>query len=182
MPRDSAIRPLVGTLKADLRQFHSATQLRNIPQSRAVRRVQSFDILMPRGPHAPRRAAPKTRPTVAPGPGPSVHAKQGIWRRLAEFAQYPLIAAVAIGSAYSSTVGQALVAVYLVVALLSRLSSRYSFGAALLLLVSVPAFQLLQQTGVAQNAAIYTYELLVVGTLQAVIEIWLESRRNRNAA
>jgi hypothetical protein len=83
-----------------------------------------------------------------------------------ELLQYPLIAAAALGAAYSSSIGQWLVLAYAVVVLVTRRSSRLSFGVALFLLITIPFFQALGQSG-----AIYTYELLVVGTIQALMEL-----------
>jgi hypothetical protein len=88
-----------------------------------------------------------------------------------ELLQYPLIAAAALGAAYSSSIGQWLVLAYAVVVLVTRRSSRLSFGVALFLLITIPFFQALGQSGIAENAAIYTYELLVVGTIQALMEL-----------
>jgi hypothetical protein len=88
-----------------------------------------------------------------------------------EIIQYPLIAAAALGAAYSSTVGQYLVLAYGIVALITRRTSRLSFGMALFLLITIPFFQVIHQSSIAENVAIYTYELLVIGTIQALMEL-----------
>jgi hypothetical protein len=88
-----------------------------------------------------------------------------------ELVQYPLIAAAALGAAYSATIGQWLILAYGLIAIFTRRPSRLSFGMALFLLITIPFFQALGQSGIAENAAIYTYELLVVGTIQTVLEL-----------
>lgn len=88
-----------------------------------------------------------------------------------EVVQYPVIAGVALGAAYSSAVGQWLVLAYGIAVLVTRRTSRLSFGMALFLLITIPFFQAIGQTGIAENAAIYTYELLVIGTIQALVEL-----------
>jgi hypothetical protein len=82
-----------------------------------------------------------------------------------------LIAAVALGAAASSTFGQAMVAVYGLVVIFTRQNSQVTFGLALVILISVPLFQALGQPGIAGVAAIYVFELLVVGTIQAILEL-----------
>lgn len=88
-----------------------------------------------------------------------------------EIIQYPLIAAAALGAAYSSTVGQALIVMYALYVISRRRSSRLTFSITLFMLITIPFFQAINQTGIAANAAIYTYELLVVGTIQALFEL-----------
>ena len=92
-------------------------------------------------------------------------------KKIWEFAQYPLIAIVALASAYSTTIGQWLVLVYGIMAIWQRWGSRQSFGIALFLLITIPLFQLIGQAGIAENVAVYVYELLVIGTIQALIEL-----------
>ncbi len=104
----------------------------------------------------PRAAAPKARRT-------------GRW--LWDIAQYPLVAAVALGAAYSAELGQALVGAYVLIALWRRGRSRLTFGLAVALLATAPLFLALGQTGIAQRAAIYAFELLVFGTGQAIWEL-----------
>jgi hypothetical protein len=84
--------------------------------------------------------------------------------------QYPLIAAAALGAAYSSAVGQWFILGYVVIALLLRCTSRLSFGLALIILATLPLFVFLGQSGIAQNAGVYVLELLGFGTVQALWE------------
>jgi hypothetical protein len=93
--------------------------------------------------------------------------KRQIW----EFAQYPLLALIALVAAASTTFGQALVFVYAVIVVARRRTSTTTFGLALIILVAIPIFQALGQATIAENAAIYVYELLVVGTIQAILEL-----------
>ena len=113
--------------------------------------------------------------TVAAEPTPGTP----LWRRLLDFAQYPLIAGAAILAASNSTAGQVMIGLYALLGILVRISSKYTFGGALILLVGIPFFQVLHQSGVSEKSAIYAYEMLVVGTLQAIIETWLENRSNK---
>jgi len=99
--------------------------------------------------------------------------------KIFDFAQYPLIALAAVGIAYSPAVGQAAVGIYLLMALIFKVSSRVSFAIALVLLVCIPFFQVLGQATVSENVAVYAYEMLVVGTLQAIIELWRDNRAER---
>lgn len=85
--------------------------------------------------------------------------------------QYGILAAIAVAGAYSTSIGQWFVLAYAVYVLATRQDSRLSFGIALFVLVSVPFFQVLNQPGVANNMAVYVYELLVVGTIQALLEL-----------
>ena len=94
--------------------------------------------------------------------------------------QYAALAVIAVASAYSTAIGQWFVLVYALYALLTRQDSRVSFGIALFVLVSVPFFQVINQPGVANNMAVYVYELLVVGTVQALIELRRPSRTATN--
>ena len=99
--------------------------------------------------------------------------------KIFDFAQYPLIALAAVGIAYSPAAGQVAVGIYLLMALIFKVSSRVSFAIALVLLVCIPFFQVLGQATVSENVAVYAYEMLVVGTLQAIIELWRDNRRER---
>lgn len=85
--------------------------------------------------------------------------------------QYPAIAVAALAAAFNSTAGQLMVLAYGAYVLLRRRSARISFGAALFVLLTIPLFQLLGRDGIAENAAIYVYELLVIGTISALIEL-----------
>ncbi len=108
---------------------------------------------------------------IARAPGVEKNTKQ-IW----EYAQYPLIAIVALASAYSTTIGQCLILVYGLMAIWQRWDSRQSFGIALFLLITIPLFQLIGQAGIAENVAVYVYELLVIGTILALIELHKSNR------
>ncbi len=151
--RKSRSKPLPQSLQDRLLEVHRATNLPHIAEE-SIRRVSPADT------PAATSTVPKPAAATKPAPG----------RRLLDFAQYPLIAAFALGAAYSPTVGQLSIMAFGILGLGFRLSSRYAFGAALLLLASVPFFQVLHQSGISQNCAIYAYELLVVGTLQAILE------------
>lgn len=86
------------------------------------------------------------------------------------FLQYPLLAAIAILAAYSSTYGQVFIVGYVIYAIVRRQSPKLSFGLALFLLLCVALFLILSQLSIAQNAAIYVFELLVFGILQTFLE------------
>jgi hypothetical protein len=190
-----------------LRQVHHATNLPNLAEQ-SYRRVSSFDIVAPGSLRGFRQSRTKptvpAKQTIAkphqtanrqlskvsskkkyPATKTAMvsrqhkHKNRAWLRRLADFAQYPTVAIIAIGAAYSSTAGQIFIALYALISIILRLNSRYSFGAALLLLISIPFFQVIHQSGVSQNAAIYAYELLVLGTLLALIELFIDSRRKR---
>jgi hypothetical protein len=99
------------------------------------------------------------------------HTKASKFRKLLALLQYPLIAILAVVSVYSTEVGQWIILAYAIYAIIRRVDSRATFVAALVLLIAVPLFQVLNQPGVAENIAVYTYELLVVGTVQSIIEL-----------
>jgi hypothetical protein len=111
--------------------------------------------------------AATSQPQAVAKPASSPRRRRKIW----SIVQYPLIAGVALGAAYTTSIGQWFVLAYGVIALIRRLDSRYSFGAALFALICVPLFSVLGQSGISANIAVYVYELLVVGTVQAVIEL-----------
>jgi|GEM_PF-5281070 len=127
------------------------------------------------------RAVPRTPITVPPlrtEAAPLVPTRfEGTGQRLRQYLervgwlQYPLIGIVALAMAYNATIGQWLVGIYAVAALVLRVDSQQPFIGALILLVAIPVFQVIGLTGVSQNAAIYAYELLVVGVIVAIIEI-----------
>ena len=104
--------------------------------------------------------------------------KASRFRKFLALMQYPLSAALLIVAIYSTAIGQWLVLAYAVYALIRGVQSRNTFIAALLLLVAIPVFQLLNQPGVADNIAIYAYELLVVGTAQAIVEL-IKGRKHK---
>lgn len=124
---------------------------------------------------APRPVLPAYRPVPRPttpfstrrAPGRARVGRVG-W---ADWLQYPLFAAGALAAAFNSTAGQIMVLIYGLFSLWRRLPARLSFGAALFVLLTIPLFQALGRSGIAENAAIYVYELLVIGTISAVIEL-----------
>jgi hypothetical protein len=130
--------------------------------------------------HEPAPARPQQSPITAQ---PVVRSSRGqgragraarrpFWRRLAAGLQYPLIAGLALGAAYSQMVGQIIIGCYIAIALAFRQKSRLSFVIALLILASVLVFQALGQTRIAQTAALYLFEVMAFATLQ----VWHESK------
>ena len=116
---------------------------------------------------APTLAPARSTPVGAPASKPRAKPRQ---YKVVGLLQYPIIAAAAIAAAYSTSFGQWIVLGFVVVAILFRQTSRLSFGAALFVLVTVPLFEIIGQSGIAQNMAVYTFELLVFGVAQAVWE------------
>jgi hypothetical protein len=110
------------------------------------------------------------KPVAAPSRGQS--GAKPLWRRLMAGLQYPVIAGLALGVAYSQMVGQIVICCYIVIALAFRRKSRLSFVISLLILASVLIFQVLGQNRFAQTAASYLFELMAFGTLQ----VWYESK------
>jgi hypothetical protein len=160
-------------------KVHQAT---NIPKlaERSRQKFSSFDMvyvpvrkIKPR-PIATPRSIPKAKPAEkAQQKKPIVSAR----RRLLDFIQYPLIAAVAIGLAYSSLFGQLLILALLLISLIRKLPNRYSFAVAIIFIVCIPLFQVIKQTGISQNCAIYAFEALVAGTIVALFELWHERKQ-----
>lgn len=85
--------------------------------------------------------------------------------------QYVLIAAIGIAAAYSTNIGQWFVLALAIYVIATRQDSRLTYGIALFILISVPFFQIINQPGVANNMAVYVFELLVLGTVQSLIEL-----------
>jgi len=126
---------------------------------------------MPRRVHQVPTAAHPRRAAQA-GAGAPVQARGRAWQSVWNISQYPLLAIVALSAAASSTVGQLFVLAYAFFAIvIRRQPSGLSFGLALVILVAVPLFEALGRPGIAENAAIYVYELLVVGTIGAILEL-----------
>lgn len=97
--------------------------------------------------------------------------------KILEFYLYPMLIIVALIAGSSLTVGQAIVGIYFVLAVIFRkIDSHVSFILTLVLLVCIPLFDLIGQTMFSGNAAIYTFELLLIGLIQSVIEL----RRDRS--
>jgi hypothetical protein len=80
------------------------------------------------------------------------------------------MALAALAAAYSSLLGQVLVGGYVAIIIWRRGRSQTSFGVALFLLATLVLFLMLKQPVIASHAALYTYELLVIGTAQAIWE------------
>jgi hypothetical protein len=133
---------------------------------RPVRRPVGLRSDKPLPPGMPARSH-HVPPRVSPIPASRPGRRQKVW----EFAQYPLVAVVALAAAANADLGQLLVLIYGVVIVGWRLPSKQVFVLALVLLVSVPIFQVLSLPGISENAAIYVYELLVVGTIRAILEL-----------
>ena len=149
----------------------------------AKRPGQTMDGMTPvRVRKQPPQAAPAQLSDV---PQPAVKPDRPATKRRAkvfDFVQYPLIAAAAVGAAYSTNVGQAIIGIYFLLAIIFKIRSQITFGAALLLLISIPFFQVIHLTGTSENAAVYSFEMLVVGTIQAMIELWRSNRKARGVA
>ncbi len=123
-------------------------------------------------PSAAHREHPEDHPAAPTAVSKAKPQKRPLYRKLLEFIQYPLIGVAALAAAYSPTAGQVIIGVYFLLALIFKISSRASFAIALVLLLCIPFFQLLGQAGISENVAIYAYEMLAVGTVQAIIELW----------
>jgi hypothetical protein len=112
-------------------------------------------------------------PVIERMPEPMIaHPKKSAsaWKQIGAWLQYPVIAAAALGAAYSSTIGQWLVLSFVIIAIITKRRSQLTFGTSLFLLVTLPLFQAIGQSGIMQNVAIYVYELLVFGVGQAIFE------------
>ena len=140
--------------------------------SQDIRRVRKSQRIgeLPLPPGMPRRRhvapAPAARPTH------TARAAAGHWQKIWDIAQYPLLSIVALVAAANSRIGQLCVLVYAIgVLVVRRQPSSLSFGLALIVLVAIPVFQAIGQAGIAENAAVYVYELLVVGTIGAILEL-----------
>lgn len=121
-----------------------------------------------------RPAAPPPTPAATPdqsavATSPQAPPKPRFWQR--ELVQYPVIGAVALVAAFNSTAGQIMVALYGIVALLRHVDAKISFGIALAMLLAIPLFQAIGRAAIADNAAIYAFELLVIGTVSAAIQL-----------
>lgn len=132
---------------------------------------------------------PKPKPVAKPAaPPPAAKKRLPSWLgTVLSIAQYPLFGAIAIAASYSTKIGQWFVLAYVIYAIIRRQNSRLTFGLAVFLLLAIPIFQVLQQThvvenvgGVAENTAVYVFELLVFGTLQAMIEVYFASRKKHS--
>lgn len=180
------IRPIGNKLSQPLKPGHGTKP------RRAVRSIDGI-ISRPRSLNVPKKATAtwQARPRVGfdtptfindPTVRGEPHTKASRFRRFLAILQYPLVAAVAVLAIYSTTIGQWLVFAYAIYVLMRRIDSRATFIAALMLLIGIPFFQLINQPGVAENTAIYAYELLVVGTLQSIVELMFSRRREKDMA
>lgn len=112
----------------------------------------------------------KLRPAVKTGWYSKVRAK------ILKFYIYPVLVIVALIAGSSLTIGQAIIGIYFVLAVIFRkIDSRVSFIMTLVLLICIPLFDLIGQNIFSSYAAIYTFELLLIGLVQSVIEL----RRDR---
>lgn len=94
--------------------------------------------------------------------------------------QYVLIAAIGVVAAYSTDIGQWFVLALAVYVFITRQDSRLTYGIALFILITVPFFQIINQPGVANNMAVYVFELLVLGTLQSLVELKTAQKPENN--
>jgi hypothetical protein len=68
------------------------------------------------------------------------------------------------------TTGQAVISLYFVLTIVfNKTVSRISFFLTLVSLICIPLFDAIGQSGISDNAAIYAFELLLVGVVQSVI-------------
>lgn len=151
------------------------------PRTQAAPRLPVYRPIPPdirpvrRRPAPPAVAPAVAAPTPAPHqPAPAESARAGAPSQRASWwalAQYPLIAVGALAAAFNATAGQALVGLFALYVIIRRPGSRLSFGVALFILLTIPLFQVLGRDGIAENAAIYVYELLVIGTISALFEL-----------
>ncbi len=120
-------------------------------------------------------------PQSKPRPKQQITAVKTKRAKFFDLLQYPLLILVAVTMAFSSTAGQVLIGLYGLVALAKRLDSRGPFIIALIMLITIPIFQLINLSGFSENSAIYAYELMVIGVVEAITETWREGRANRVA-
>lgn len=105
--------------------------------------------------------------------------KWSIRASLSLVVQYVITAAIAVVAAYSISIGQWFVLALAIYVLITRQDSRVTYGIGLFILISVPFFQLINLPAVSNNMAVYVFELLLLGTIQALIELkwpkWVDS-------
>jgi hypothetical protein len=85
--------------------------------------------------------------------------------------QYIFITFIAVGAAYSTEVGQWFILAFALYTIFIAKDSKLNFGVALFLLITIPFFLATKQNGIAENVAVYVFELLVIGTLHAALEL-----------
>jgi hypothetical protein len=116
--------------------------------------------------------------------------------RIFQVTQYIVITGAALVMAFNGYYGQYIIVAYGLVIILPKLwpfsygkmenlidslSSQQVFIIAILILGSIPLFTILGKGVIAQNAAIYVFELLVVGVFAATIELWRDNRHNEHS-
>jgi len=116
---------------------------------------------------------------------------------LLQVVQYTLITAAALIMAFNGDYGQYVVAAYGLAVLLPKFwpfgygklrhfvasfDSQQVFVIALLILVTIPIFTLLGKTVIAENAAVYVFELLAIGVATAVIELWKDKEKHQESS
>ena len=172
-----------------VKRVHNVTKLSNLTMEPIRRSAGHYDTFLPhpllrkptagvrplQTPARPQASASKLSLT----PTPTTAKESQLRTKIIDFLQYPLIAILAVGAAYSSSFGQILVGIFLIIALIFRLGSRVAFICALILIVSIPFFQILHQDSVSNNSAIYAFEMLCVGTALSLLESWQEGRPKR---
>jgi hypothetical protein len=83
-----------------------------------------------------------------------------------------VVGAMLLGYAiFNQAMGQWIVIAVGLAAVVLRLSSRYIFGAAFFFLILVVVSSIMNNKYLADNFAVYTYLLLAIGTLGAMIEL-----------
>lgn len=117
---------------------------------------------------------PVTKPEQHKINPPAITQKSKIRTKILKFFKYLLLVTIVLFAGASSTIGQVIIGIYFIIAVIFRIGSRVSFILALVLLVFIPLLGLIGQSGISDNAAIYAFELLVIGTVQSIIEIWKE--------
>lgn len=173
----------------------NATRTRLVSIQPTQRRQQTFSgqtlsPVLPSRPSAPRVTQEEKPKTLSPRDVTDrLHSKELVVKlpygrslraSLRLVVQYILIAVVAVSAAYSTSIGQWFVVALAAYVLIRRRDSQFTYAIALFILVTVPFFQLLGQGGVANNMAVYVFELLILGVLQSLIELkwpkWVVSR------
>ena len=97
--------------------------------------------------------------------------RNGIAVQIWNVLQYPLFAGIGIILIFNSVLGQMEIATVGVVGLVFKLPSKLAFAGALFLLVTVPLFIGLKRPDIADTIAVYVFELLVVATVLAIVEL-----------
>jgi heme/copper-type cytochrome/quinol oxidase subunit 4 len=92
-------------------------------------------------------------------------------RFIISFIQYIFITFVALGAAYSVDVGQWYILAFILYTVFIARDPKLTFGIAVFLTITIPFFTLTDQPAIAQNTTVYVFELLVIGTLQALLDL-----------